>query len=51
MKSIEDIEFFSVRNRKFDFFSVRLNFISLMNTTIGIFTRGGTRENTACGVH
>ena len=34
------------------FFSVRLNFISLMNTTIGIFTSGtATCENTACGVH
>ena len=33
------------RNRKFDF-------ISLMNTKSGIFTRGfTTRENTAFGVH
>ena len=36
------------RNRKFDFFSERSIFISLMNIKSGIFTRGfATRENTA----
>ena len=40
------------RNRKFDFFSVRSIFISLMNTKSGIFTRGSaTGENTTFGVH
>ena len=40
------------RNRKFDFFSVRSIFISLMNTNSNIFTRGSaTRENTTFGVH
>ena len=40
------------RNRKFDFFSVRSIFISLMNTKSNIFTRGSaTRENTTVGVH
>ena len=40
------------RNRKFDFFSVRSIFISLMNTKSNIFTRGSaTRENTTFGVH
>ena len=41
-----------MRNRKFDFFSVRLIFISLTNTKSGIFTTGfATPENTASGVH
>ena len=40
------------RKRKFDFFSVRSIFISLMNTKSNIFTRGSaTRENTTFGVH
>ena len=40
------------RNRKFDFFSERSFFISLMNTKSGIFTRGfASRENTAFVVH
>ena len=40
------------RNRKFDFFSVRSIFISLMNTKSNIFTRGSaTRENTTFVVH
>ena len=40
------------RNRKFDFFRCKIDFISLMNTKSGIFTRGfATRENTAFGVH
>ena len=40
------------RNRKFDFFSVRSIFISLMNIKSNIFTRGSaTRENTTFGVH
>ena len=40
------------RNRKFDFFSVRSIFISLMNTKGNIFTRGSaTRENTTFGVN
>ena len=40
------------RNRKFDFFSERSFFISLMNTKSSIFTRGfATRENTAFVVH
>ena len=40
------------RNRKFDFFSVRSIFISLMNTKSNIFTCGSaTRENTNFGVH
>ena len=40
------------RNRKFDSFSERSFFISLMDTKSGIFTRGFvTRENTAFVVH
>ena len=40
------------RNRKFDFFSVRPIFISVMNTKSGIFPSGSaTRENTTFGVH
>ena len=36
----------------FDFFSVKLNFISLMNIISGIYARGyTTRENTVYGVH
>ena len=40
------------RNRKFDFFSVRSIFISLMNIKSNIFTRGSAfRENTTFSVH
>ena len=42
----------SIKETKFDFFSVRSNFMSLMNTKSGIFTCGyATRDSTAFGVH
>ena len=44
--------FYAKRYRKFDFFSERSVYISLMNTKSGIFTRDfATRENTAFVVH
>ena len=43
---------FSIKETENLIFSVKLIFISLMNTISGIFTRGfATRENTAFGVH